>query len=72
MFTKQKTIFRSVDFEQYGNVIRKLKKLVEDTFSISELYFTAPTFITRLDGNSSWVPEGTENIDIRSDFQTIT
>jgi hypothetical protein len=31
---------------------------VVKNFEIDDLYFTAPTFITRLDGNTSWSPEG--------------
>jgi hypothetical protein len=34
--------------------------VVESAFNISEglLYFTAPTFITRLDGRPDWKPSG--------------
>jgi hypothetical protein len=58
LFVKPRPIFTSDDFSHYGNIIRKLKDIVMQTFSVSDLYFTAPTFITRLDGNASWTPEG--------------
>ena len=46
------------DFAVYGRVIRWLKALVSDTFQYQGLHFTAPTFITRLDGDSDWSPRG--------------
>jgi len=55
-------IYSVDDFAHYGKIIRKLKDLVMDTFSVSELYFTSPTFITRLRAlDSSWEPKGTVN-----------
>ena len=47
--------YTSDDFSHYVSIIRKLKDIVMQTFSVSDLYFTAPTFITRLDGNTSWI-----------------
>lgn len=58
LFVKPRPIYTTADFTHYGTIIRKLKDIVMQTFSVSDLYFTAPTFITRLDGNSSWTPEG--------------
>ena len=50
-------IFDEGDFEHYGKVILKLKETVMDFMNISELFFTAPTFITRLDGRDpDWEP----------------
>lgn len=42
-------------------------------FEINDLYFTAPTFITRLDGNTSWNPEGKNdgNDDSCSDLGVV-
>lgn len=52
-------IYSVDDFAHYGNIIRKLKDLVMDTFSVSELFFTSPTFITRLRAlDSNWEPKG--------------
>ena len=50
--------FTPDDYELYRSVIRRLKAEVEATFSRdSDLYFTAPTFITRLSGeNPNWRP----------------
>lgn len=61
LFNRDEQFFSAKDFENYGNIIKKLKNLVSSTFGIDEnsVYFTAPTFITRLDGNSTWEPQGT-------------
>ena len=58
LFSKDNSIFDEVDFAVYGAVINKLKQAVENTFNISNVFFTAPTFITRLDGRSDWEPQG--------------
>jgi predicted 2-oxoglutarate/Fe(II)-dependent dioxygenase YbiX len=58
LFSRSEEIYTQEDFTHYGSIIRRLKDSVMETFSVSDLYFTAPTFITRLDGNSSWNPEG--------------
>ena len=49
-------IFTDEDFGHYGKIISKLKETVMTTMGTENLYFTAPTFITRLDGNSDWAP----------------
>ncbi len=61
LFNRDEQFFSAKDFENYGNIIKKLKNLVSSTFGLDEnsVYFTAPTFITRLDGNSTWEPQGT-------------
>ena len=59
LFLRPDSIYSAEDFAHYGGIIKKLKDLVMETFSISDLFFTAPTFITRLDGNASWSPVGT-------------
>ena len=51
------SIYTTEDFTVYGSVINQLKRTVEGLFGLEELYFTAPTFITRLDGRSSWEPQ---------------
>jgi hypothetical protein len=50
-------VFARSDFELYDRMIRKLKFHVGSAFGISNIFFTAPTFITRLDGNQSWAPQ---------------
>lgn len=57
LFLKNTVIYSENDFTHYGNIIKVLKDKVAETFSIKELYFTAPTFITRLDGDSNWKPQ---------------
>jgi len=58
LFSRKDDLYSVEDFEHYGSVIMKLKNAVMKDFEINDLYFTAPTFITRLDGNTSWNPEG--------------
>ena len=51
-------LFAKADFELYRSVITRLKAEVEAVAKAeSPLYFTAPTFLTRLSGkNATWVP----------------
>jgi hypothetical protein len=44
------------DFAHYGKIINTLREAVLATFNLDEVYFTAPTFITRLDGEQDWAP----------------
>lgn len=63
---KKNAIYSVDDFAHYGNIIRKLKDLVMDSFSVSEMYFTSPTFITRLRAlDSNWEPKGRVNMHSR-------
>ena len=57
MFASDESVYTSEDFRVYGSIIKRLKEEVESTFENVVTYFTAPTFITRLDGNSSWEPQ---------------
>lgn len=58
LFETENSIFEDSDFQNYGNIIKKLKSTIEDMFSLqNKLYFTAPTFITRLDGRNDWNPK---------------
>ena len=55
--TKHNDVFTAEDFDLYGDVIRTLKANVQEQLGPRQLYFTAPTFVTRLDGrNASWQP----------------
>jgi hypothetical protein len=56
LFSKSQDVFSDEDFGHYAKIISKLKETVTQTLGISELYFTAPTFITRLDGTKQWEP----------------
>jgi hypothetical protein len=58
LFLRDEAVYSDEDFQHYGSVIQRLKDQVMATFGLTELYFTAPTFITRLDGRSSWEPQG--------------
>ena len=59
-------IFSPQDYALYKDVTERLKAVVEETFglsskdesggSVSDLHFTAPTFITREVGDESWRP----------------
>lgn len=50
-------ILTADDFEVYGRIIKQLKDLVIDVFQYKGIHFTAPTFITRLDGSTNWDPK---------------
>jgi hypothetical protein len=49
--------FTEDEFTKYGRIINKLKETLQKSFGIESLYFTAPTFITRLDGRADWSPQ---------------
>lgn len=57
LFENGEPVYTDSDFDKYGKIIRQLKQHVMESFQITELYFTAPTFITRLDGRPSWQPK---------------
>lgn len=57
LFATEQEIYTSDDFAHYGEVIGRLRDHVMSTFQLEELYFTAPTFITRLDGRNDWSPQ---------------
>ena len=51
-------VFSPQDFEHYRDIITKLKEILQSRLDVKTLYFTAPTFVTRLDGTAgSWEPE---------------
>lgn len=58
LFMQSQTVFSSDDFSHYGRIIRRLREEIMDTFSLSNVYFTAPTFITRIDSTKNWSPKG--------------
>lgn len=58
LFMKSQTVFTSEDFSHYGRIIRRLREEIMKTFSLSNVYFTAPTFITRIDSTKNWSPKG--------------
>eukprot|EP01031_Cornospumella_fuschlensis_P036133 gene36133-43820_t len=57
LFIKSNDIFDASDFLHYGNIIRRLKDTVMEAFNLETLYFTAPTFITRIDMDTPWNPK---------------
>ena len=57
LFFSRQGFFSAEEFEVYGRIIGRLKSFVEDAFHTS-VFFTAPTFITRLDGRQDWEPQG--------------
>ncbi|GMF39551.1 unnamed protein product [Phytophthora fragariaefolia] len=42
--------------KQFDLVVEKIRMAVMKEFDLDVLYFSAPTFITRLVGNDSWTP----------------
>jgi hypothetical protein len=67
LFVQENSILSPQDFEVYGNIIRELKGLVSSSFGLS-VQFTTPTFITRLDGSSSWQPSGEKKKNVSLDL----
>ncbi|RLN49273.1 hypothetical protein BBJ29_007499 [Phytophthora kernoviae] len=49
--------FTKKQFDLYRRVVKKIRRALMEEFDLEELYFSAPTFITRLVGNESWTPE---------------
>jgi hypothetical protein len=58
LFLKGNNIFSVDDFSHYGRIIQKLRNEILETFELEEVYFTAPTFITRIDATVPWDPSG--------------
>lgn len=58
LFLMENSLYSSDEFDTYNKIIRHLHSLVKETFGVTDLYFTAPTFITRLDGREEWSPQG--------------
>jgi len=56
-FANDNNIFDVADFDHYGRIIKKLKTKVEEVFSIQDVFFTAPTFITHIRGTADWEPQ---------------
>lgn len=48
--------FTRYEYKTYANVFNKIRSVIIDTFGLVDLWFTAPTFITRLIGNEDWQP----------------
>lgn len=44
------------DCRFYGDTIERIRAKVQDLFGLSFLKFTAPTFITRIQGQEDWKP----------------
>ena len=54
---KHNSLFTPADFYAYGRIIKKLKQHTMESLGVNHLFFTAPTFVTRLDGrNPDWAP----------------
>ena len=45
LFLKENLIYNESDFHNYASIINRLKSYLENIFGISDLYFTAPTFM---------------------------
>lgn len=55
LFAKENDIYSEADFALYGKVILQLRNSVVEVFNLSfPLYFTAPTFFTRIDAREPW------------------
>lgn len=58
LFIKSTDSFTADDFAHYGRIIHKLRDEIRAAFGIENVYFTAPTFITRIDATGNWQPKG--------------
>jgi 2OG-Fe(II) oxygenase superfamily len=51
------SVYSADDYEFYKQTVEKIRSFVQNSFQLDFLYLTAPTFVTRLIGNSSWSPK---------------
>jgi len=54
---KTKVDLSTAEYELYGTVIQRIRTAIKTEFGLSELHFTAPTFVTREVGNPEWQPQ---------------
>eukprot|EP00501_MAST-03F_sp_TOSAG23-6_P002144 GSMAST32.ASY1.ANO1.2242.1 assembled CDS len=48
--------FSTTEYALYKNIIERIRRKIMEEFNLSTLHFTAPTFVTRTVGNSTWSP----------------
>ncbi|ETV93480.1 hypothetical protein, variant 1 [Aphanomyces invadans] len=48
--------FTTAQYTLYRDTIEAIRRAIMHEFQLTTLYFTAPTFLTRLIGNASWTP----------------
>ena len=46
--------YSSREYNVYSEVFSQIRETIVHGFELEELWFTAPTFITRTTGNTSW------------------
>ncbi|CAM9263307.1 unnamed protein product [Scytosiphon promiscuus] len=49
-------LYSADDYQFYGDTIERIRAKVQDLFGLEFLKFTAPTFITRIQGREDWEP----------------
>ncbi|CAM9304941.1 unnamed protein product [Ectocarpus sp. 12 AP-2014] len=54
---ERQPLYSADDYEFYGETIERIRAKVQDLFGLGFLKFTAPTFITRIQGREGWQPE---------------
>jgi len=54
---KTRVDISTAEYQLYGTVIERIKRTIQEEFGISQLHFTAPTFVTREVGNTAWHPK---------------
>jgi len=54
---KPKATFSAAQYELYRTVMERIRLQVAKEFQAGQLFLTAPTFVTREVGNSSWQPK---------------
>ena len=53
----EQNVFNQDQLKLYKDAMERIRTRVAHEFGLSRLYFTAPTFITRLVGNPQWQPQ---------------
>lgn len=54
--------FSKEEYDLYREVIDKIRRTIVSEFGIERLHLTAPTFVTREVGNTSWAPKDMHDV----------
>ncbi|KAG5180008.1 hypothetical protein JKP88DRAFT_200696 [Tribonema minus] len=57
IYKGRESLYSVDEYRFYGDIVERIRAFVQASFELDFLYFTAPTFITRLVGNSQWKPK---------------
>ena len=54
--------FTKEEFGMYGAIFDRVKRKIMEVHGLDALWFTAPTFVTRLVGNATWRPKSAHDM----------